>query len=93
MSERRVTLHIDRLVLRGIDPLDQHALVDGLKTEMARALADPATRASIERSRRTPVVRLGQMPLEPGLAGARSFGGSVGRSIITSCSHVKEGKP
>jgi hypothetical protein len=93
MSERRVTLHIDRLVLRGIDPLDQHALVDGLKTEMARVLADPANRASLEQSRRTPVLRLGRMPLDPGLAGARSFGGSLGRAIVSSSPRSKGGKP
>ncbi len=93
MSERRVTLHIDRLVLRGIDPLDQHALVDGLKTEMARVLADKAARTSLEQSRRTPVVRLGRMPLQSGLAGARSFGGSLGRAIISSSSPRKGGKP
>jgi hypothetical protein len=92
MSEPRVTLNIDRLVLRGIDPLDQHALVDGLKTEMARVLADPAHRASLDQSRRTPVLRLGRMPLQPGLAGARSFGGRLGRAIVASPRQDKGGK-
>lgn len=87
MSGRRVTLNIDRLVLRGVDPLNQRALVDGLKAELARVLADPATQLSLQPSRRTPVVRLGQMPMEPGLAGARKFGGGLARAI------AKGGRP
>jgi hypothetical protein len=70
-----VTLHIDQLVLRGIDPMDKHALADGLKTELARVLSDPATRAALGQSRRTPVMRLGRM------AGARALGGSVAKAI------------
>ena len=77
MSEGRVTLHIDHLVLRGIDPLDQHALVDGLKAELARVLADPATRAGMQ-PRRTPVMRLGRMAMQPGQAGARVRHGALG---------------
>jgi hypothetical protein len=82
MSDTRLTLHIDRLVLRGIDPLDQHALVDGLKTELARVLREPAARAALGGSRRTPVLRLGRLPMQPGLAGARTLGGGVAKSIV-----------
>jgi hypothetical protein len=81
MSDGRVTLHIDRLVLRGIDPLDRHALVDGLKTELARVMADPGMRAGLGTSRRTPVLRLERIAMHPGLAGARALGGSVARGI------------
>jgi len=76
-----VTLHIDRLVLRGIDPMDKHALADGLKTELARVLGDPAMRASFAKSRRTPVMRLGRMAMEPGMVGARALGGGVAKAI------------
>jgi len=81
MSDRRVTLHIDKLVLRGIDPLDQRALADGLKTELARVLAEPAVREAMGKSRRTPVLRLGSMAMQPGQAGARALGGGVARAI------------
>jgi hypothetical protein len=76
-----VNLHIDRLVLRGIDPMDKHALADGLKTELARMLGDPATRAALMQSRRTPVLRLGRMAMQPGMAGARALGGGVAKAI------------
>lgn len=76
-----VTLQIDRLVLRGIDPADKHALADGLKTELVRVLADPLMRAAILRSHRTPVLRLGRMTMEPGMAGARTLGKGVAKAI------------
>lgn len=87
MSGRKVTLTIDRLVLRGVDPLDQRALADGLRTELARVLSDTARRDGFGPSRRTPMLQLGRMPMEPGLVGTKNFGGSLGRAI------VKGGKP
>jgi hypothetical protein len=72
---------IDRLALKGFDPADRKALVEGLQSELSRVLSDPATRAEWVRSRRTPVLRLGRMPLEPGPAGGRKFGASVARGI------------
>ena len=65
-----IHVHIDRLVLRGIDPSDRHALASELKTELARVLADPATQGAMTKSRRTPVLRLGKMPMEQGIGGA-----------------------
>ena len=82
MSERRVTLNIDRLVLRGIDPMDQRALAEGLKSELTRVLAEPATREAIGASRRTPVIRLGRVPMQAGQAGARTFGVGVAKAIV-----------
>jgi hypothetical protein len=79
MSVIHVT--IDRLTLKGFDAADRKALVEGLRTELSRVLSDPATRAEWARSRRTPVLRLGRMPLEPGPAGGRKLGGSVARGI------------
>ena len=79
MSVIHVT--IDQLALKGFEPADRKALVEGLRTELSRVLSDPATRAEWARSRRTPVLRLGRMPLEPGAAGGRKFGSSVARGI------------
>jgi hypothetical protein len=79
MSDIQVT--IDRLVLRGFDPADRVAFVRGLKSELARVLAQGDVRASCGASQRTPVLRLGTMPLAQGPAGARKFGADVARAI------------
>ena len=42
MSRIRVT--IDELVLKGIAAGDRNALVDGLRSELARVLSDPVAR-------------------------------------------------
>lgn len=77
----RITLSIDRLVMRGFEPGDRNALVQGLEAELSRLLADPAARAEWARSHRTAVLRLGRMPFEPGPAGGRKFGSAVARAI------------
>lgn len=78
----RITLTIDRLVLSGFDPAERGALVDGLRTELSRVLGDPATRADWARSHRTPVLRLGPMPLQgDGSAGGRQFGRGVASAV------------
>jgi hypothetical protein len=77
----RINLTIDRLVLRGFEPGDRKGLVEGLQSELSCVLADPATRSEWGRSHRTPVLRLGRVPLEPGPAGGRTFGGNVARAI------------
>ena len=81
MGVSRINLTIDQLVLRGFEPADGKALVEGLQRELERVLADPTSRADWAYSRRTPVLRLGSLPLELGTAGARKFGGNVARAI------------
>jgi hypothetical protein len=76
-----MSVHIDRVVLRGIDPLDQRAFSNALQAELARVLAQPQTRAAIARSSATPVLRLGRMTMRPGQAGARALGNGVARAI------------
>jgi hypothetical protein len=77
----RIRLTIDHLVLKGIEPAERTALVEALQLELSRVLADRSLRAEWARPHRTPVLKLGRMPLEPGLAGGRKFGGSVARLI------------
>ena len=77
----RIHVHIDRLVLPGMEIGDQKALVKGLQAELRRVLSDPAARGGWARSHRTPVLRLGQMPLEAGPSGGRKFGCTLARSI------------
>ena len=79
MSRIRVT--IDQLVLRGFEPADRKAFVEGQQSELSRVLADPATRAEWTRPHRTPVLRLGRMPLQSGPSGSRKFGGGLARAI------------
>jgi hypothetical protein len=79
MSRIRVT--IDQVVLQGFEAGDRQALVEGLQSELSQVLADPASRTAWARSHRTPVLRLGQLPLEPGPSGGRKFGGGLARAI------------
>jgi len=77
----RICLHIDRLVLPEMESGARTALIEGLQAELTQALADRATRAAWARPHRTPVLRLGGMPLEPGRAAGKKFGTALGRSI------------
>ncbi len=79
MSRVRVT--IDALVLKGLEPVERKAMVEGLHAELSRVLADPATRGAWAHSHRTPVLRLGRIPIEPGAAGGRTFGKGMVRAI------------
>jgi hypothetical protein len=77
----RIRLSIDQLVLRGFEPGDRKALVVGLEVELSRVLADPATRAEWACPHRTPVLRLGRLPLESGPKAGRKFGMGMARAI------------
>lgn len=77
----RIRVSIDSIVLKGFDPADRSALVEGLQGELSRVLSDPVARAQWASSHRTPVLRLRPMPLETGPSGLRKFGGGVARAI------------
>jgi hypothetical protein len=81
VSEKRVTITIDRLVLKGIPAEDRLAFASGLKAELARVLASPHLQTLREQSSDTPVIRLPELPMQRGLAGARGLGRQVGQSI------------
>lgn len=78
---KRIHLTIDRLALSGFDPAQRSALIEGLQSELTRIFGNPETRSGLKHSRRTPVLRLGSIALDPGLSGSRKFGGSVARAI------------
>jgi hypothetical protein len=88
MSRIRVT--IDRVVFKGIEPAERAALVDALRLELARVLADRSARAEWARPHRTPVLKLGRMPLQGGPSGGRSFGSGLARAIARGLSSAKE---
>jgi hypothetical protein len=77
----RIRVSIDRLVLRGLDAGQQTALTAGLRHELSRQLADRAGDGNWAQEERTPVVRLGRMPLEPGHSGGRKLGTGLARGI------------
>jgi hypothetical protein len=77
----RINLTIDRIVLRGFDPGVRKAVTEGLRAELSRVLADPAGRASLGQSRRTPVLKLGSVPVSPGQSGGRVLGTRIGGAI------------
>ncbi len=81
MSGRRITVTIDRLALRGVDPRHAQALADGLKTELARALAESGSLERLRGAQGAPVLRLRPAPLDASRAGARRFGANLARAI------------
>jgi hypothetical protein len=92
----RIHVTIDRLVLGGLEPAARSSFVEGLRRELGRVLADPATRALMRDSRSAtrlaPVLRLGQVPLQPGISGARTLGNAVARAIVRSGAIGSAGK-
>lgn len=98
MSDRnhssRTTVNIDRLVLRGVDLHHAEAVAESLKQQLALTLSDPAERRQLLRASnlsdlRTPVLRLGRIPLASGRAGAREFGAKIARAIGTQVSRLR----
>jgi hypothetical protein len=81
MSARRIDVHIERVVLRGIDPLDQRAFVNGLKSELARVLGDTQSVEGFDQTRRTPAMRMKTAAMQPGQAGARALGKGIAQAI------------
>ena len=77
----RIRLTIDRLVLNGVEAGAQKPLIEGLRKELSQILSGRATRAEWARPHRTPVLKLGRMPLGPGPSGGTQFGKQVARSI------------
>lgn len=72
----RIHVTIDRLAIGGLGASERRALVEGLKGELVRVLADPAARSELV-ARRTPVIRLGPVAA----AGGRAVGERIARAI------------
>lgn len=85
MDMSRIHLNIDRLVLNGFQPLEAKALSEALKSRLSEVLADRSARTEWARSHRTPMLKLGNMPMEAGTAAWRTFGrrlaGAVGKGL------------
>jgi len=77
---KRVTLHIDRLVLRGFRREDRHGVADGLQQELARMLSDPETARELVRHGDASRLRLGSMTIHQGTT-PQQLGTQVARSL------------
>ena len=82
MGVSRIHVHIDRLVLNGFGQLEGKALAEALQSQLSHGLGDATSRAGWARPRRTPVLKLGRMPLAAGTTGASSFGKQMGRAVV-----------
>ena len=77
----RIRVNIDRLVLNGFGQLEGKRLAEALKSQLSDSIADPTSRNDWARSHRTPVLKLGRMPLPAGTMGASSFGKQMAGAI------------
>jgi hypothetical protein len=78
MSRIRIT--IDELGFKGFAPAQRKALVEGLRGELVRVLANPASQAGWS-PRDVPQLRLGPMAMELGEAGGRKLGAAMAHRI------------
>ena len=77
----RINVVIDELRLRGFEPGERRTLVERLQAELYATLAYRDSRSEWVRPHYTPVLRLGQIPFEPGPAGGGKLGGAIARAI------------
>ena len=80
MSRPLATIHIDRVVLHGVDPQQARAIVEGLRAELAAVFSSAAFRSRLGNGRNAEVIRVGSVPLGSGRAGAKRFGAAVARA-------------
>jgi hypothetical protein len=77
----RIRVNIDRLALNGFGQREGKALADALQSQLSQGLADASPQNEWARSHRTPVLKLGRMPLEAGTSGAVSFGTQMAKAM------------
>jgi hypothetical protein len=77
----RIRLNIDRLVLNGFEQHEARALSEALRLQLSHVLADQTARHDWVRPHRTPVVKVGAMPLEQGPLGAGKLGRRIGLAV------------
>lgn len=78
----RIRVNIDRLILNGFEQLEGKALAEALQSQLSESLGDAASRADWARSHRTPVVKLGGMPLQAATTGASGLGKQTARAVV-----------
>ncbi|MBT0959888.1 hypothetical protein [Denitromonas iodatirespirans] len=81
MAMTRVVVHIDTLVLTGIDRHDAAAVSAGVQAELQRRLALPGAAVSLAEGGDRHRIRAGAVPVAPG-SGARGIGHAVAAGIV-----------
>jgi hypothetical protein len=74
-------MNIDRLVLNGFEQHEARALSEALQLQVSEVLADQTARNDWVRSHRTPVLKVGAVPLEQGTSGAGKLGRRIGQAV------------
>ena len=77
----RIRVTIDRLILHGMEPADAKVMAETLESQLSEQLADGKGREQWARPHRTPVLKLGRLPMEAGAAGARKLGRQVAGAV------------
>ena len=77
----RITVTVDHLLLKGIEPEMGNALAAALKADLSQALSDRTARSEWARSHRTPVLKLSRMPLNSGITGGTKLGKQVAHAV------------
>ncbi len=85
MGVKRVTVHIDRLVLTGFRNADSQAIGEGMREELARLLADPAAGERLASLGHVSRMRVGKVTLAQD-AKPQRLGISAGRAIAKGIS-------
>lgn len=80
MTERRIELEIEQLVLHGFPPTDRHRIGEAVRTELARQLAEHGAPKSLERGGRISQVDAGSFDVKPG-SRADTVGVQVAQSV------------
>jgi hypothetical protein len=82
---RRVVVHIDRMVLKGFGNADAQAIGEGVRTELARLLAHPATGEKLASLGHVSSLHAGKITFAHN-AKPRGVGVSAGRAIAKGIS-------
>jgi hypothetical protein len=77
---KRVIVHIDRLVLKGFQHEDRHAVAAGLQQELAKLLAEPASAERLAGLGSVSRLRVGKAQIQQG-AKPQRMGIEAARSI------------
>ena len=81
----RVVVHIDKLILRGIDHADATALSKGLQAELCGLLGEPGLTRIISRQGSIPRLKIEPLQHQPGIA-AQQLGSGIGRRVVSGIS-------
>jgi|GEM_PF-3796476 len=92
LRSARITLNIDKLVLRGIAPSDRPYLIGALRSQLEQVLSNPVTRVEWAKSSRAPVLQLGEIAFTQGSSGSRKLGQAIGKSIAENISGNSTGR-